>query len=363
MNIKNKLSTLSLALATALPGVAPLWLPTAASAQTYSTASAASIGSIGVEQVRRLIPGEVLVFTLTGTPGAQVTLQIDGATASLQMSEVQPGRYAGEYVVRLRDRLSAASTVTATVVKDGRTTSAALSRSLVLGAPDPVAAVSSQITAFNVTAPDRLRRGDEMSFSLTGPRGGNARVVLQGVDRPIALREVSRGVYEGTYVVARGDNLRDDWVADAYLVVNKRESTQRFQHDANGGYNQGRNGRNDKQPYAAACATCGSVEAVNVVEVKGDSPNVIGTIAGGVLGGVVGNQVGGGSGKDLATILGAVGGAYAGNRVESNMGKTKVFRVTVRLEGGTTQDFDYAADPSITVGTRVKVENGVLVRR
>jgi hypothetical protein len=39
-----------------------------------------------------------------------------------------------------------------------------------------------------------------------------------------------------------------------------------------------------------------------------------------------------------------------------------VFRVTVRLEGGTTQGFDYAQDPSMQVGTRVRVDNGALVR-
>lgn len=72
--------------------------------------------------------------------------------------------------------------------------------------------------------------------------------------------------------------------------------------------------------------------------------------------------MGGGSGRDLATIVGAVGGAYAGNRVQTNMDKTKIFRVAVRLDGGATQNFDYANDPSVQIGTRVKVENGVLIR-
>lgn len=72
--------------------------------------------------------------------------------------------------------------------------------------------------------------------------------------------------------------------------------------------------------------------------------------------------MGGGSGRDLATIVGAVGGAYAGNRVQNNMDKTKIFRVAVRLDGGATQNFDYANDPSVQIGTRVKVENGVLIR-
>jgi outer membrane lipoprotein SlyB len=99
-----------------------------------------------------------------------------------------------------------------------------------------------------------------------------------------------------------------------------------------------------------------------VVEVKGESKNVLGTIAGGLLGGVLGHQVGGGTGKDLATVIGAVGGAYAGNRVENSRDTRKVFRVTVRLDGGSSQNFDYVDDPAVSVGTRVKVENGALIR-
>ena len=113
---------------------------------------------------------------------------------------------------------------------------------------------------------------------------------------------------------------------------------------------------------AAACLRCGSVVSVVPVDVNSDAPNVLGTIAGGVLGGVLGHQVGGGTGKDLATVVGALGGAYAGNRVENNMGKSRVFRVTVRLESGGNQSFDYADDPALRVGTRVRVENGVLIR-
>ena len=55
--------------------------------------------------------------------------------------------------------------------------------------------------------------------------------------------------------------------------------------------------------------------------------------------------------------------AYAGNRVENSRGKSRVFRVTVRLENGSTQNFDYADDPAVRVGTRVRVENRSEERR
>lgn len=372
MNIQRTLSVLSLAVAAALP----VAIPTTALAQTYASASDTRISSLGVEQVRRLRPGNVLSFTLNGTPGSTVTLQIAGATKPLQLSEVRPGEYIGDYTIRSRDRLTADSTVTARLLKNGKTTSALLGRSLLLGANDPAAPATAPITAFNVTTDDGFQPGDELNFSLKGNTGGAARVVVQGVDQRIALTEVSRGVYEGSYVIRRQDRLQGELVADGYLLSDRRETSQqftrRFDRAANdaGRTDIGTDSRVDsrsdvrdtRQKPVAACLNCGSVESVNLIDVKDDSPNVIGTIAGGLLGGVVGNQVGGGSGKDLATIVGAVGGAYAGNRVENKMGKTKIFRVAVRLDGGAMQNFDYANDPSVKVGTRVKVENGVLIR-
>ncbi len=371
MNIQRQLSMLSLAIAAALPVAVPLAIPAVAMAQS---ASDIRISSLGVKQARRLRPGNVLPFRLSGTPGARVTLQISGATRTLQLNEVQSGEYAGDYTIRSRDRLTAGSTVTARLEKNGRATTATLSQSLQQGANDivPVAA-TAPISTFSVIAADGFQPGDELSFSLKGKPGGAARVVVQGVDKRIALTEVARGVYEGGYVIRRQDRLQNEFVADGFLLSDKRETSQRFERridrgtmmsdGRNDARNDGRNdGRDVRQQAVTTCATCGAIEAINVVEVKGDSSNVIGTIAGGVLGGVAGHQVGGGSGKDLATVIGAIGGAYAGNRVQNNMDKTKVFRLTVRMDSGATQNFDYADDPAVQVGTRVKVENGVLIR-
>jgi outer membrane lipoprotein SlyB len=110
------------------------------------------------------------------------------------------------------------------------------------------------------------------------------------------------------------------------------------------------------------CTNCGVIEAVNLVEAKGEGNNVVGTIAGGVVGGVLGHQVGGGSGKDLATIAGALGGAYAGNRVQNNMGKTMEYDVIVRLESGASQTLKFKDDPNFKTGQRVKLENNTIVR-
>ncbi|GCL62005.1 glycine zipper 2TM domain-containing protein [Pseudaquabacterium pictum] len=348
MLLQRPLSALTLALAAALPLALPA---TPALAQSWSQQVGQGISGFGVTPLEQLRPGEVLVFRVDGTPDARVSLQISGATAALQLNETSPGRYEGEYTIRQRDRLSASSTVTARLEKNGQATTATLGQSLQAGAAP---AATAPISSFQVSAPDPVRPGDELAFTLQGKPGGQASASVQGIAQRIPLTEVRPGVYEATYVLRRKDNLRGKLVADGRLVVDRRESTLRFDAGQHGG-------QHGSQPVAS-CAQCGAVTAVKLVTVKDDHPNVLGTIAGGVIGGVLGNQVGGGSGRDLATIAGAVGGAYAGNRVENNMNKKQVHRVTVRLDNGTTRSFDYAQDPGLQAGARVKVENDALVR-
>lgn len=368
MNLPSRLSVLLLALAAALP----LTVGTSAHAQTAATATTTiSASSFGVEQVRALTPGTELAFRLLATPGSEVTLQIGGATAGVRLNEVRSGVYEGEYTVRTRDRLTATSLVTARIVRDGREMNATLDQSLVRGAPSPVQA--ARIGAFAVNAPDRIRAGDELKFSLSGVPGGTARVSVEGVTASIPLTEVSRGLYEGTYTVTRRERLRGRLVATGFLKVGQKETSQRFVREqvANNNANENanvygcdrRDGRDARRADMVG-ATCGAVTAVGKAEInEADSNNVLGTVAGGVLGAVIGNQVGDGKGKDIARILGAVGGAYAGNRIQSARNKTTVYRVTVQMDDGSTKDFDHAVDPVLQVGARVKVVNGAIVPR
>ena len=62
----------------------------------------------------------------------------------------------------------------------------------------------------------------------------------------------------------------------------------------------------------AACANCGTVESVRLIERQGSSSG-LGAVAGGVAGAILGNQVGGGSGRTVMTVAGGAGGAYVGN--------------------------------------------------
>lgn len=380
MALPSRLSVFILAVAAALPLAATV----PAHAQSAATVTAERFA---VEQVRSLAPGTELNFQLVATPGAEVTLQIAGASGTLRMDETRAGVYEGTWTVRSRDRLTAASLVTARVVKDGRSFLATLDQSLQRGAPSPVEA--PRIGAFSVNAPERIRAGDELKFSLSGVPGGSARVVVQGIPGDIALTEVGRGLYEGSHTLARKDRLRGDLVATGYLKVGGRETSQRFARqqaavadaygcDRNERYAQGdrRDNRFDNRAETRAenrdgrradmtGATCGSVTAVTKTEIDdGDSRNVIGTVAGGVLGAVLGSQIGDGSGRDIARIVGALGGAYAGNRVQNAQTKsTTVYRVAVQMDDGTTKHFDHAVDPLLAVGARVKIVDGAIVRR
>lgn len=356
MKIPIHLATLGLALCLSFAPVGHAQTGT----NPYIAQPTASVQSFGVQPLKKIVPGAELPFTLDGTPGATVRLRLAGATGEVPMVEERPGHYTGAYTVRTRDRLTAASVVTALVTKDGQTLSATMDQSLVEGARSPAPRPVASIASFTVNAPERARPGDELAFELSGAPAGKARVKVQGVANPIALTEVRRGVYEGRYTLRRSDRVTRDLDATAFLVVDRQETRQRFERAGDDQRRAG-NGNSNQAQAQAACTDCGKVESVSVVTIKGDKPNVVGTIAGGLLGGVLGNQVGGGTGKDLATVAGAIGGAYAGNRIENSMDTTKVHRMVVRLNSGGTRTIDFAADPGVKIGTRVRVDNGTVV--
>ena len=267
-----------------------------AQARSFDTraAAVARVEAFSVVQIGKVRPGSELEFQLSGTPRRHVTVQIEGATAQVQMAEVQPGRYEGTYTVRSRDRITAASLVTARLEEDGDAVTASLDQSIVRGAPSPLEALP-KIVVFVVGAPERVRPGDELKFSMRGSAGGTALAVLSGVDQPILLSEVSAGVYEGNYTLRRLDRADGTLSASGFLVVNRRESSQRFQRDF-AASPQARDFRAQPVQAVPPCPNCGVVEAIQVVEARGEGSNVVGTIAGGVVGGVLGPHGGGGSG-------------------------------------------------------------------
>jgi outer membrane lipoprotein SlyB len=112
----------------------------------------------------------------------------------------------------------------------------------------------------------------------------------------------------------------------------------------------------------SACASCGTVESVRSVQLKGEATG-LGAVAGGVTGAVVGNQMGRGNGHTAMTILGAAGGALAGNEIEKNVKKNYSYRVTVHMDDGSFRTVSQPYAPAVTVGERVRVVDGTVVAR
>ncbi len=224
-------------------------------------------------------------------------------------------------------------------------------------APGP----APRITRFDVEASSDLDGGSELPFTLYGTPGGKADIKIAGVKGRFFLPEVRSGEYEGTYVVKRSDRIARNAPVTANLLVGQRTTSVTL----------GKPLMLAAAPAAVAapvarnqqryCSSCGTVEAVNLVEVKGDG-SYLGTIGGGVVGALLGSQVGSGSGKTAAQIAGAVGGAYAGREVEKRVRKADHYETVVRLQNGGTQTVVTQAEPGYRVGEKVRITDGALQR-
>jgi len=114
------------------------------------------------------------------------------------------------------------------------------------------------------------------------------------------------------------------------------------------------------QKPAAACANCGVVDSIHIVEHRGQGTG-LGAMAGGLTGLLVGNQFGRSNGRAALTVLGGVGGAYAGNEIEKNAKKSTSFEIRVRLDNGDIRTVHSASSVIVAVGDKVRVENGAVV--
>lgn len=346
----------------------PATFATGIHAQQYESASSVSaprISGFDVEQVRQLVAGTELNFTLYGTPGGIAIISIPGAMGRLLLEEVETGLYVGTYTVKTRDQITRDSRITANLRLGNLVSSVVLDESLIASAPMTPArrmadAASSNsdpiIDRFDVV-PNQLVAGSALVFTLYGSPGGKASVRIAGVTGRVFLDETRDGVYEGTYTI----KTRDQVLPDSRVTANLRLGDRRSSAVLGKSLLAASGVRPGAWRVARNCANCGVVEAINVIEVKGDG-SYLGMIAGGLAGALLGSQVGGGSGKTVGAVAGAAGGAYAGNVLEKRMKTTRHYEVITRLESGGSQAVTYEAEPGFRVGDKVKVENGTLVR-
>ena len=81
-----------------------------------------------------------------------------------------------------------------------------------------------------------------------------------------------------------------------------------------------------------------------------------------MIGGVLGHQIGSGRGNTAATIAGALGGALVGNEIEKKQTQATRYRITVRLDSGSSLIVEDQRDLNLRVGDRVRVEDGHIHR-
>ena len=373
MNMHNKIAAGAFALAAFLPLAS---LPGTAQAQQSADSYAAPrIDGFDVQPVAQPVAGNELRFTLYGSHGGAASVRIGGSTGILILDELESGVYEGIYTITRRDRITADSTATANLRVGNRVASSVLDESLIAGAParwsdgTVSASTAPRIDRFEVDPPDRLAPGAELYFTLAGSPGGSASVRIDGINGKTSLEEFRPGVYEGAYIIRNRDRIAANTVVTGNLRIGKQERSavlgQALVEDS---YARPRASARHtaapafaSAPAVAACANCGVVEAINVVEHKGDG-SYIGMIAGGVAGALLGSQVGHGTGTTIAQVAGAAGGAWAGNEIEKKIKTTKHYEVVVRLQNGGSQMISYPAQPAFAVGSRVRVENGALVQ-
>ena len=106
----------------------------------------------------------------------------------------------------------------------------------------------------------------------------------------------------------------------------------------------------------------GQVEAIEIYRTSDHKLVNGGTVIGGIAGGVIGHQIGSGRGNTAATIAGALGGALVGNEIEKKQEQATRFRITVRLDSGSSLIVEDQRDLNLRVGDRVRVEDGHIRR-
>ena len=186
----------------------------AQSAYAQSSRPKPQITSISVDPANEFVAGTDLTFTVEGTPRGKASLKVAGIERVISMSEVERGIYEAEYTVSRRDRISAKSTMRATLKVRGRaaTKTQALGNGSALPppvatTPPPVSQVGQlAIQRFSVTPVNKIEPGADLRFVMNGTPGAKASFTIEGVVNEVPMQEVQRGQYEGGYTIRRLDH-------------------------------------------------------------------------------------------------------------------------------------------------------------
>jgi outer membrane lipoprotein SlyB len=111
----------------------------------------------------------------------------------------------------------------------------------------------------------------------------------------------------------------------------------------------------------AVCALCGTIESVRVIEIYEES-----TTAAAAIEPRSGEAASGGPGAAIASgaasVLDTLNNTMRGNEPENNVRKRHVYRVTLRMDDGSFRAISSSSPPAFSVGDKVRVVEGRLVR-
>ena len=242
------------------------------------------------------------------------------------------------------------------------------------------------VSAFEVR-PIGGERVSRVDLTVRGRPGSKVSVSVRPYGKTVSLSETSPGVFEGSYVIGRGERFEaSSFVAGVRNGASKSEASienpvlvrqaeygdrvvdvknqQVTVADPFGTASSDR----DRDYRDAQCPNCGKVLAiveVSSVRQRQEEPSVAGMVIGGLAGGLLGNQVGKGTGRDIATLAGIAGGAYVGNEVgkKSGLPARPAWNVDVRFPDGSVRTFTLESPPQFPVGASVRAEGSTLVPR
>lgn len=111
------------------------WRNAAQRAADTAAAAMPRIERFAVVPANPLTVGGELVFSVQGTPGAQVSVRLAGVRGKTLLSETAPGQYEGVHRIAYADRIAPNTRATAMLRSGNRSVTAALGQSLLAAAP------------------------------------------------------------------------------------------------------------------------------------------------------------------------------------------------------------------------------------
>ncbi|MEO8312531.1 MAG: hypothetical protein ABI520_15275 [Caldimonas sp.] len=269
-----------------------------------------AVENVDVEQVGDLGAGVPLNFTVFGTPGALVTVRIEGARRILELREGEPGVYEGSYVIDARDAIRPDSRATASLQRQGAIAYSTLDEPLLL-AKGSVPWGAAVATPAPSSSPPMAMAAAPTPVPMATPTVPTAMPIPVTVTPP-------RPVPPAAYAAAPA-------------------------RDTPGG--------------RAPCSDCAVVESVRAVEAP-PRGGVVGAIGGAIAGAVLGKELGAAHTRRVLTVLGAIGGALAGRQIELQATQATHYDVELRLADGTVLKRRYEQAPPFAAGATIQLGAG-----